>query len=72
MFILVLTVLEQNIRSCFKVALEFLLRFGKIGLHELCHTPPGFITGHSCNADKEALSLQRLSSYKSILLSKRT
>ena len=71
MFILVLTVLEQNIRSCFKVALEFLLRFGKIGLHELCHTPPGFITGHYCNADKEALSLQRLSSYKFILLSKR-
>ena len=68
--ILVLTILEQNFRSRFKVALEFLLRFGKIGLHKLCHTPPGFITGHYCNADKEALSLQRLSSYKFILLSK--
>ena len=57
-----MTILEQSLRSCFKVALEFFLRFGKIGLHKLCHTPPGFITGHYCNADEQALSLQRLSS----------
>ena len=71
MLILVLTILEQTFRSRFKVALEFLLRFGKIGLQKLCHTPPGFITVHYYNADKEALSLKRLSSYKFILLSKR-
>ena len=68
--ILTLTTLEQNFRSRFKVALEFFLRFGKIGLYKLRHTPPGFITGHYCNADKKALSFQRLSSYKFILLRK--
>ena len=60
---MVFTIFEQSFRSRFKVTLEFLLRFGKIGLHKLCRTPPGFITGHYCNADKETLSLQRLSSY---------
>ena len=73
--ILVLTILEQGFSSCFQVALEFLLKFVKInflaiGLHKLCRTPPGFITGQYCNAYKEALSLQRLSSCKCILLSK--
>ena len=74
-FILVLTILEQGFSSRFQVALEFLLKFVKIdflaiGLHKLCRTSPGFITGQYCNAYKEALSLQRLSSCKCILLSK--
>ena len=61
---------KQNIFLIFQ-KVEWYSFWFLTSLHKLSRTPPGFKAGQYCDTYKKALSFQRLSSCKSIMLGKR-